>query len=515
MIWRRILSAEATFFVVAWLLILVLYREQAFLDPGAFWHVRVGEIILADGLMWTDPFTYTHAGETWIPQQWGGEVVMALAHRVAGRDALLWLFATGLAGVFTGIFRRMMAAGMGWPVAGGFTALVFFVGSFHYYVRPHMITIALLAWTMACVVDFDRGRAGLWRLAGLIPLFVIWTNVHAGVLAGNLTLGLGVATWLAMWVVGRDGPITSARMAGIVVLILSACGLTPLVNPFGLEMLRTWGRLVGSEVLPKIVVEHMPLSATAATGQVVLGLAVVYLMVLVGAIVPRPRSFRLTWLIPLVWFALAVKGIRHGPLFAVVTAVALADIWPRTIWHRYFLAHGDTLAMTPGPRPGWPTIVLPAIAVTISLGLILGKVEVPVVGRGWSRINPTSMPIDLNDAVRASIRRAGPDARLFNDANLGGYMIYFHPDQKIFMDDRCELYGDRWLQNYFAVITERPAEIEVWADKYGFDRALVESSLDDPYPLETYLIESPRWQIAPDGRGEKATLFERVPTNDR
>src|SRR4029078_8791609 len=69
------------------------------------------------------------------------------------------------------------------------------VGAFHYFVRPHMFTIAFLAWTMMCVIDYERGRCTEWRLAGLIPLYVLWVNLHGGVLGGTMTLGLAVAGW--------------------------------------------------------------------------------------------------------------------------------------------------------------------------------------------------------------------------------------------------------------------------------------------------------------------------------
>ena len=100
---------------------------------------------------------------------------------------------------------------------------------------------------------------------------------------------------------------------------------------------------------------------------------------------------------------------------------------------------------------------------------------------------------------------------MYNDANLGGYMIWFHPDQKVFMDDRCELYGDDWMWEYVQAITKHPERIEGWADRWGFDRALVQCDAKKPLKLESYLAASPRWREVPGGRGKRAVLFERVP----
>src|SRR5215212_7846730 len=176
---NRLLRPETAFFLIVWLVLLFAYRERGFYDPGALWHTRVGEIILT----------------TWIPQQWGAEVLMALAHRAGGFDTMLLGFATLVAGLFTLIFARAVRSGMGPLLAGLVVGGALFVGAFHYFVRPHMFTIAFLGWTMMCVIDFERGRCGTGRLAWLIPLYVAWTNLHGGVRGGTMTLGLAVAGW--------------------------------------------------------------------------------------------------------------------------------------------------------------------------------------------------------------------------------------------------------------------------------------------------------------------------------
>lgn len=517
---RRLFSMESIFFLVSWLAILLLFRERAFFDPGSLWHIRVGEIILNDGFPWIDPFTYTHNQKTWIPQQWAGEVMMALAHRIAQFDTLLLGFATSLAVLFTWLFHRMRTAGMGWPLASAIVGLTFFVGSYHYYVRPHMISILLLAWTAARIVDFDRGRISAIRLLTLIPLFIVWTNIHAGVLAGIFTLSLATGGWILLWLGRRTGPITSAREAMILVIGVAVCALTPLINPFGMEMIHTWERLMKSKVLSKIILEHMPLDPSHSAGQVVLGFGVLYGAILTDATIRGWRNFRITWIIPVVWFGLSMKGIRHGPLFAMVSAVIIADIWPHTYLYRYLLSHGDTLAKQPDSemrlcgqtKSVW---VIPILMVCISGILQFANVSIPIIGDGWARISKYSVPIDITNTIQKSIRNLGSNQHIYNDANLGGYMTYFHPGVPIFMDDRCELYGDEWMQNYFDTTTKRPHQIETWVTQYGIKYALVQSNPDKPLVLESYLSSSPYWQIVPEGRGESAVLYQRLTAHDQ
>ena len=504
----RLFRPETAFFLVVWAGVLVGLRERAFLDPGALWHVKVGELILADGFPRTDPFTFTFAGRPWVPQQWLAEVGMAAAHRLAGLDALLLGLATLVAAVFTAIFRRCVAAGMGPLLAGLVVGGGLAAGAFHYCARPHMATVALLAWTTTSLVDFDRGRCGPWRLVGLIPLFALWTNLHGGVLGGILTLGLAVGGWV---VVGRFRPRSTILLLGILV----ACALTPFVNPFGLELLHTWGRIVGSAVLPQVVDEHMPLDPRTPAGLAVLGFGLFYLVLLVGTLPARPR---VTWLIPVVWLALSLKGIRNGPLFAVTAAVVLADLWPHTVWHRLLKQYGDgSLARDPdpAPRPWLAPMLVPAAVVLLALGLQVGQVSVPVVGAGWARLDAEAIPTDLTADLVAYAASVPPGTPVFNDANLGGYLIYHTPTLRIFMDDRCELYGDDWIRRYADALGSPPDNagrvFEGWAAEYGFARAVVVTARPDGRtpPLVQYLNDHPdRWREV--ARRRRAAVYERV-----
>ncbi|QJW95791.1 hypothetical protein [Frigoriglobus tundricola] len=543
---HRLFRPETVFFLLTWLGLTVAFRDRGFYDPGALWHVKVGEIILDRGIPQTDPFSYTFEGQRWVPQQWGAEVLMALGHRAGGLDTMLLGFTAGVALLYALIFRRAVQGGMGPILAGVIVGGVLCVGAFHYFVRPHMFTIAFLGWTMMCVVDYERGRCTEWRLAGLIPLYVLWVNLHGGVLGGTMTLGLAVAGWGMLFLAngrrepageasaqndaptphqpahaGRS-PIRSWRTALLLVAIVAACGLTPFVNPHGLEMIRIWQRIVASKVLPEVVNEHMPLDPTSPLGLTVVALGVFYLVMLAGTL---PKAPRVSWLIPLVWFALSFKGIRQGPLFAVCACVALADLWKHTLWHRLLVKHGDGStawdagnAAEAATRTGalGTAFVVPALVVLLAVVLQVNRVEAPVLGSGWARLDPNFIPSDMTREVTEYAASVPPGTPIFNDANLGGYLIYHTPNLKIFMDDRCELYGDDWIRAYSDTLGLPPEKLgpvfEEWAQRYQFQRAIVMTNPPEREQpsIERYLSGTPaKWREV--ARGKRAVMFERVP----
>src|SRR5690348_14530312 len=67
-------------------------------DTDTWWHLRSGEYILTNrAIPLTDPFSLTRAGQPWIDQSWGSQVVMELFYRLLGGNTGLALYTALLA----------------------------------------------------------------------------------------------------------------------------------------------------------------------------------------------------------------------------------------------------------------------------------------------------------------------------------------------------------------------------------------------------------------------------------
>ena len=100
-------------FLSFWLAFQMILRSQPLSDPGALWHIRVGDWIFKhNAFPHTDPFTWSYAGNHWIPQQWGGECLMSLVHRVGRFDALIMLMNAMLAVLAAWIGNRFIDGGL-------------------------------------------------------------------------------------------------------------------------------------------------------------------------------------------------------------------------------------------------------------------------------------------------------------------------------------------------------------------------------------------------------------------
>jgi len=522
---RHFFRTETVVFLTFWLLLMVGGRSRLFKDPGSLWHIVVGEQILSSGqLPHRDSFSHTCAGQPFIAQWWLGECALALFHRIGGLDGILLFTVTIQALFLTWLAYRFLRVGVHPLLAFLFTGLAFLGIAFHFHPRPHLVTILLMGWTFARLCDFEAGRASLRSLSWLVPLYVFWTNVHGGMVGGVATMALALAGWsLAQWL-RWPTPLRSQRDVLLFGGLLLACALTAYVNPYSAELPQVWFALFRSPLLPTLIEEHAPL-LTKYVGWFEVLLAVVYVAALLGV---APKRIRVTWLIPLVWFYLAWGRSRHGPLFAVTATLALADMVPHIRWVHWLALRGsDICRLNPAQaaarqRFGWGPVLAASVLLATGWTLQAAGVPVPVLGRGWVKLDPQQWPTELLPELQDYERTHGPGTPVFNDMLFGGFLIYHTPGLRIFIDDRCELYGDERLVTYAHALFEDPSAIEAWRQQYHFELALVvpESQFDH------YLQNSKKWfavrrtQAAvlyithPDGGTVMAARSETVGSSD-
>ena len=92
---------------------------------------------------------------------------------------------------------------------------------------------------------------------------------------------------------------------------------------------------------------------------------------------------------------------------------------------------------------------------------------------------------ELLDVLKANEPTSGVNNHIFNGYIDGGFLIYHTPGYKVFVDDRCEVFGGAWLKE-FVEATENGsgAAIARWEEQYGhFDYALTrtDTGFDDHF----------------------------------
>jgi hypothetical protein len=148
-------------------------------------------------------------------------------------------------------------------------------------------------------------------------------------------------------------------------------------------------------------------------------------------------------------------------------------------------------------------VFLPAALLGLAFVLQTTGISFPLFGAG--RVVPESdtMPVELLPELQEFARSNPPGTPIFNEMTFGGFLIYYAPQLRVFIDDRCELYGDEGLLAYALALTERPEQIEEWQRQYGFVLALTVRGSN----FDRFLRGAVDWEVIRET--ESATLFRR------
>lgn len=298
-------------------------------DPDLWGHVRYGQDMLAEGLAQTTTYSYSAQGYRWINHEilaelslacaanWGGGVGLMLMKTAIGLVIMGLLLARSLRQgndfLSTTIPLFLMAATL-----GNYFCLRPQLGSYLFFT----LELALLEW---CLEGWGQEFSASQVPAGFSPLgfvrkrlkylwlgpviFCLWTNTHGGFLAGlavwTAILGLrSIEAWLK---IGRASDGLILRLG----LIVVACILVPVLNPYGAEFL-TW--LYDDLKVPRPeIVEWRPPRLDDATNLPALALLVLTVVCLLQS--KRKDWTQITVLGLILWQAFSHD--RHVPFFAL------------------------------------------------------------------------------------------------------------------------------------------------------------------------------------------------------
>lgn len=464
-------------FILLWILFMVAGQSKFLQDPGTFWHIRVGQDILRDGFFSVDHYSFTFSGHEWIPHQWLGEIIMAVLYNFGGFDLLLIVTATILAALFTAMARRWSAIGWHPLLIALVIGLAIACAAGHFHIRPHLGTMVGFYLLMTLIVDVEAKKKSLWQLWWLVPLCWVWSNIHGGVLGGIGTLVLVVAGW-TMQAMMRTGPLGSVRaIVNIWAIVLLCCVVTAL-NPYGTKLPASWLQIYQMSSLPSIIQEHRPLTLNTAGWQAIVGFGLLCLFMLLGL---SWREWRVSYLMLPIWLLLTITRVRHAPLFTIITMITLSEAFPFTRWANALQRRtSDWYHVSNRISFSSRDWLYPICGTLIVCGLCCVTTK-PTTESRWAKFDTTLWPITAGNAFYAEHTADLPPARIFCEYHYGGYFI-FHGRTQVFIDDRCELYGDDFLVHFVRTgediladqLSDAGKPLDDWQAKYGgFDYAIV------------------------------------------
>ena len=384
---------------------------QAPVQSDTWWLLRAGADIWSTWRVpLVDAYSHTASRGYWWNHEWLSEVLFFGLFRAGGLPLLAACCAASVVATWAIVWRTSQAR---FELLLIVTGLCLVAAAQSWAVRPQVLSALLFAVVMRLSID---DRKAVW-----IPLVVVlWVNLH-GAAVSSLVLVAGAAAGAALW--QRRLPW---RLTAVLALSAAAIG----VSPVGFRM---YSEIAASMQRSRLnaLIEWLP--PTFTPGLVPFWILAVALPVAAVALWRKSdeRTARLIG-IAIACLPLALRSTRNVGFFLIAAVPAFTSV----------LAPIVPAARPPkGERPGLNAAVM-AIAVAAGIVLVALVWRNPPARLGWRPIAP--------DAVRAIEACPGP---LYNTYGDGGVLIWWTPQQRVFIDNRQDPYSTDLLRTNKAMET--------------------------------------------------------------
>jgi len=476
-------------------------------DADTGWHIRAGEWILDNRRLPTaDFFSFTKPGQPWFAWEWLWEVSFAWLYRLAGMAGVILANLVMLCLTSMHLLQLVRRRSKNNPIACGVTVLALLGMSSYFFARPQLVSF-LFAVILLKLLDRAResGRDLTWIV---VPLFIVWANVHPGFAAGIIILAAHTAGDLANALTTSECDRRVDLLARFrrSLLITAACIVAPLVNPYGPRLYAHMFSFLSDSYAFNHIGEYKVVDFRTGPGRMF------ELMLFLGAPAAIFRLLKRDFAVPvlfLAWAHLALTAQRNIPFFMIVMA-APVTIWLEEMVAAYYRAPiGDPIrefASVPQILDGEMTVEdrvrrFPLLS-TLAMVWIFMLLRTP---GSPPKFRPQYDPQIYPQGAIAAVRQMGPSTRMVTTDIWGGYLIYrLYPDVRVFWDGRADFYGPTYNLAALDALMGRP----------GWEKTLAENRITAVLvpvnqPLASLLVQSGDWHIV--YKDQVAILFQLLP----
>lgn len=488
-------------------------------DAGIGWHIRNGELILhTHSITRTDPFSATMGGQAWYAWEWLYDIVIAGVHHWFGLNGVVLLTAVIIAATFALTLRLSLRRGADLALAVILLALSLGASMIHLLARPHV-----LSWLLSVVwfhlLDSSEGgvaSAGGRRVWWLPVLMLLWVNVHGGFVLGFVLLGLYLLSNAIGYLRSRrkgqeqkeDICMKLARMRELA-LVTAASLAASLINPYGYKLHEHVYRYLSSRWLMNHIDEFLSPNFHGVAQQCFVAI----LLIAIVALVFAGKKLTLPQLLVLLFAAYSgLYASRSLPISSLLLTLIVAPLLTQAVrsaasnsdlslwlqsWFSKWAAFGKRMGSVEAHSRGhaWPLLAVIAALLLCAQQGRAGALQ-------WmdAHFDATRFPVQAVDAiVQRNIREP-----IFAPDSWGGYLIYrLYPQNKVFVDDRHDLYGEQFLKDYLKTLRLTPE----WVDFLN-QRRVKWVLVPAESALANMLGLTQQWRVV--YRDGTSVLFERI-----
>jgi len=447
------------------------FASRPISDPDFWFHLKIGQFILQNAQVpRVEIFSCTNLGQPYIAHGWLSGVIFYLVYSRFGQNLLILIFAVLTALAFwiiykhssEHIFTRGIAVLLGvWTVLPN-------IG-----VRPRVFTLLLATCYFQILSSYltDSKSKRLWWL---VPLMVLWVNLHGAFLIGLTFIALTIAGIAIDARIDRETVRTVWTRVKPLLMILVACVLAALINPYGTKIYSHVFGVLSSPIYQYVGADwlspdfHQPEQFPL----------IVLILLTTTVLILSPKRVRPSQLLFfLATLYMTFRMQRNAIVFAVVATSLLAD-YSAALWDSLFTGAQRKSTSFTGLRP-------PVLNLLLLLPLLLFVIKVKKV----VYVPPTQQMavVPLNAVQYLKDNRI--QGCTFTEPNVwGDYLIWATPENPVYIDGR-DVYPTQFVKEYLEII-QGERDWRAPFDHYGVKNAiLTHSSI-----LARQLRDSAEWQ---------------------
>ena len=477
-----VLASSRRLLVFVFMAVIFAGSARPILDPDFWWHLRTGQyLIQTRHIPYTDIFSSTRFGSEWVTHEWLSEVFMYSLYRALGLGGLIAVFSLIITAACWITYKRIEERA-GHPYVSGFILILGGLATAPTWgVRPQMFTFLFASIFIATLIAYVREakHRGLWYL---VPLMILWVNLHAGFALGLVLIFLtAVGLVLEEFFSGSWSYASAWQRVRPLCLTGAACAVAVLCNPNGPRMFVYPLETLRSQAMMKYIDEWL----SPNFHKVMFFPLGLFLLLLIGSLALSKKRVRITELLLMLVTAWAsLRSARNVPFFILIAMPVVAEhAWavlksrPRMKW----LTAPEKIETGVNARR---KMVLNFL-VLVMMPVLFASVRV--------RQSVTEQPNEdaklLPVAAAEFIRTQKPPQPIFNEYHWGGYLIWkLYPDYRIIIDGRADVYGDPFFDEFMSTRGGEP-NWRTSLDKYGVRTTVV---MPDA-PLASLLREDKNW----------------------
>jgi tetratricopeptide (TPR) repeat protein len=424
-----------------------------------FLHLKTGELVLSTGeIPRVDDYSALAVGRPFVAHEWLSGVLFRLiegAFGERGLDALIGFKAVIALSIGAALYATARIAGASPLFALPSLAFVMILAAARIVERPHIFGYLLTALFLLLLGLRRSGHRRIVLL--LLPLQIVWANLHGSFLVGPMIVALAAAAEVVNGLWRRstgqgaahdptDAPAPwkeAAELGAMAILLIAAC----LLNPYGWGLLRFPFELTGSSFMTRIY-EWIPPYRAPFVSTYMFRLYLLWAAAGIAALTATAVLWRRRRTSPpfgafpillfLALFVLSLRMNRNVTDFALATfpGVAAAATWA---------LRRDRPKAGPAALRVITALLLLACGWFAVQGYAFGEANRRQVGLGlgWK------VPVGAADYLERNDLRGN----VFNTYAAGAYLVYrLYPAVRVGMDSRNDVYGEALYEEYLAAL---------------------------------------------------------------